>query len=271
VLLDPASAPIQDASWVLLGGRFCFEFGAGTLAALAFVPPAPVGPPFYRLLAAHASVPILLGTWLLSAAGALSIPVACCAAITVVALPCFALPTKGKLRWFALGAAVVGSGLAVILGTAELFQYGWLVASLATLSALGSGLLVGGIGVAMALGHAYLTYPNLKISHLARVHHLTIAILVAKAALLVATLLLIGGSFEPLQRALGSMGGMFGLFTRAAVGLFVPFVFALMVSSSLRYQNTRSATGILYASTVLVLIGEAVAMSLRGQAAGLPL
>jgi hypothetical protein len=36
-----------------------------------------------------------------------------------------------------------------------------------------------------------------------------------------------------------------------------------MAASSLRYQNTRSATGILYASTVLVLIGSAVSVFLQ--------
>ena len=47
-------------SWLLLGGRFCIEFGAGTLVALAFVAPAPVGPPFYRLMGALAAVPLIV-------------------------------------------------------------------------------------------------------------------------------------------------------------------------------------------------------------------
>ena len=57
--------------------------------------------------------------------------------------------------------------------------------------------------------------------------------------------------------------GMFYLGTRVAVGLLLPLVFAAMAASSLRYQNTRSATGILYASTVLVLIGTAVSVFLQ--------
>jgi hypothetical protein len=47
-------------------------------------------------------------------------------------------------------------------------------------------------------------------------------------------------------------------------------LFAWMVSGSLAYQNTRSATGILYASTVLVLIGTAVSVSLT-DSYGVPL
>jgi hypothetical protein len=43
----------------------------------------------------------------------------------------------------------------------------------------------------------------------------------------------------------------------------MPLAFAAMAAGALRFKNTRSATGILYASTVLVLIGTAVAVSLQ--------
>jgi hypothetical protein len=43
-----------------------------------------------------------------------------------------------------------------------------------------------------------------------------------------------------------------------------------MTSSSLAFRNTRSATGILYASTILVLIGTAVSVSLQSTY-GIPL
>ena len=45
---------------------------------------------------------------------------------------------------------------------------------------------------------------------------------------------------------------------------------AAMTASSIKAQNTRSATGILYASTVLVLIGTAVSVSLQ-DSYGIPL
>ncbi len=64
--------------------------------------------------------------------------------------------------------------------------------------------------------------------------------------------------------------GLFYLGTRLVIGLVFPLVFALMAASSLRFENTRSATGILYASTVLVLIGTAVAVSLQNSY-GVPL
>ena len=43
-----------------------------------------------------------------------------------------------------------------------------------------------------------------------------------------------------------------------------------MTAGSLAYDNTRSATGILYASTVLVLIGTAASLSLQ-DSYGIPL
>jgi hypothetical protein len=43
-----------------------------------------------------------------------------------------------------------------------------------------------------------------------------------------------------------------------------------MTASSLDFKNTRSATGILYASTILVLIGTAVSVSLQSTY-GIPL
>ncbi len=267
-LPPPDSATI---SWVELGGRFCLEFGAGTLGALAFVHPAPVGPPFYRLLGALAAVPLLLGLWLLSAAQRLDGTIAICGFLAVVAIPFFAWPTKGRGRWIALATAMGAGAAAVVLGVRGASFPGLGLSVIAAASALASGLLVGAIGVAMVLGHSYLTYPNLKVTHLVRVNRVTALVLLAKAVLVAATLVLFSRTYGPLEGAVASVGGLFGLMTRFAVGLAVPFLFALMVASSLRYQNTRSATGILYASTVLVLIGEAVAMSLRGQTGGLPL
>jgi hypothetical protein len=43
-----------------------------------------------------------------------------------------------------------------------------------------------------------------------------------------------------------------------------------MVNGTLKLGNTRSATGILYASTVLVLIGAAISLSLQ-ETYGVPL
>ena len=64
--------------------------------------------------------------------------------------------------------------------------------------------------------------------------------------------------------------GLFHLGTRLAVGIALPLAFAWMTAGSLDFKNTRSATGILYASTILVLIGTAVSVSLQ-DSYGIPL
>ncbi|MBI3820906.1 MAG: hypothetical protein HY286_19615 [Planctomycetes bacterium] len=266
--------PTADAtpmSWIQLGGLFCIEFGSGTLGALAFVPPAPVGPPFYRLLSAMAAIPLALGLWLLRSENITDVASTLFICGALFALPFFAVPNKGKLRWFALGSAILCGSAAVFWNLIKTSDAGAGLTGVAAVSALASGLLVGSIGVAMTLGHAYLTYPNLKINHLVRVNRLTAAIILIKSALVALVIFGFARNYEPLSRAVGTTGGQFGLFTRCAAGLALPLLFAWMVESSLRYQNTRSATGILYASTVLVLIGEALAMSLRGQAGGVPI
>lgn len=255
-----------------LGGLFCIEFAAGTLGALAFVPPAPVGALFYRGMSAVAAIPLLVGLWLLSAAGAATTAVSVLLIAAVVALAGLAIPTKGSIRWVALGLSIAASGAAVIVNLMNSLEgAGSMLMAVAVVSALGSGLLVGAVGVAMWLGHAYLTFPNLRISHLARLNRLSVALLLLKAMIVIITVYGFAPAFEPLRTAIGTMGGILGLFTRFAAGIALPLLFAWMVASSLKYNNTRSATGILYASTVLVLIGEAVAMSMRGVAAGVPL
>lgn len=258
-------------SWVQLGGIFCIEFGTGTLGALALVPPAPVGAAFYRILTGFAAIPLALGLWMLSIHGLAGTPVAWLVLGAIAALPFFCIPTRGRGRYVALGVAIASCATAVAWNSLASTEGTPGLRVLSLISSFGSGLLVGSIGVAMTLGHAYLTFPNLKISHLARLNRASIGLLIAKTLLLVAIVYGFAAGHEPLRQAIGTSMGQFWLFTRAAAGLALPLVFSWMVASSLRYQNTRSATGILYASTALVLIGEALAISLRGQAGGVAL
>src|SRR6185436_4640600 len=52
------AATIRGMSWNLLAQQFCLELGFGVLLALAFVPRAPVGAFFYRLMGTSAALPI---------------------------------------------------------------------------------------------------------------------------------------------------------------------------------------------------------------------
>jgi len=122
----------------------------------------------------------------------------------------------------------------------------------------------------MVLGHWYLTVPQLPISWLVRLNRLTVWAMVASSVLLACSCVLSAESFAQMNRPLLGAWGLFFLGTRVATGLALPLLFAWMTAGSLRYGNTRSATGILYASTVLVLIGTAVSISLQ-DSYGIPL
>jgi hypothetical protein len=134
---------------------------------------------------------------------------------------------------------------------------------LATLSALATGAVAGSVGLAMVLGHWYLTVPNLSVTHLRRLNRVTVGSMLISAAVLGLSFLLYRDTLVANERGIGEPMGLFHLGTRATVGLFLPLLFAAMAASSLRCKNTRSATGILYASTVLVLIGTALSISLQ--------
>jgi len=252
-------------SWGALSQQFCLELGFGVLLALAFVPRAPVGAFFYRLMGTVAALPIGVALASRIAGGAgLGDPAGVAMGLSLLAYPLYSGPLRGA-RWgagLALGLIGCGLGAAWIVGEElpELSVGGRLVA---TLSALSTGTVAGSVGLAMVLGHWYLTVPKMELEHLQRLNRVTVAAMASSIALCLVSCLLFA---ETLARARPPLFGPMGLFylsTRVLVGLVLPLVFAGMAASSLRFRNTRSATGILYASTVLVLIGTAVSVFLQ--------
>jgi hypothetical protein len=259
--------------WSPLGTQFCLELGFGVLLALACVGRAPLGPFFHRVLGTTALVPLLAAAAMPIAEGQLRLgePQALLTALAVLLYPAYAGPLKSARRAQVLYAALACSGAALVLAVqrAELVE-GWLELAVASASALATGAVAGGVGLAMVLGHWYLTIPDLDVRHLQRLNRVTAGAMLVSLAALGATCLVFA---EPLRGAQTPLFGPWGLFylgTRVAVGLALPILFAWMVASSLAYSNTRSATGILYASTVLVLIGTAVSISLQ-DSYGIPL
>jgi hypothetical protein len=259
--------------WSPLGTQFCLELGFGVLLALACVGRAPLGPFFHRVLGTTALVPLLAATILPVAEGELrfSEPQILISALALALYPGYAGPLKSARRAQLLYAALGCSGVALVLAVqrAELVE-GWVGLAVASSSALFTGAVAGGVGLAMVLGHWYLTIPDLDVRHLQRLNRVTVIAMLGSLAALGATCLVFA---EPLRSAATPLFGPWGLFylgTRVAVGLALPILFAWMVASSLSYRNTRSATGILYASTVLVLIGTAVSISLQ-DSYGIPL
>ena len=265
--------------WSPLGTQFCLELAFGVLVALLFVHRAPLGVFFFRLMGTTALVPLLVALamplasrepgsgWLEGELGALGVA---SLALAVLLYPVYSGPVRARRRALALGLAALGTGLALIQSVrgAEGVASGldWAVASL---SALATGSVAGSVGLAMVLGHWYLTIPNLQVAHLVRMNRFTLVCMgLCLAAVGLSWLVFLAG--EPAHASRFDLWGRFYLGTRVAVGILMPMLFGWMTAQSLRYRNTRSATGILYASTVLVLIGTAVSISLQ-DSYGVPL
>lgn len=252
-------------AWTLLAQQFALELGFGVLLALAFVPRAPVGTLFYRLMGTTAALPLAVALWLRVRGGTPWSDVGVIGAVAaLVAYPLYSGPMRGSSWWVGLVLALVGAatatGAVVVEGLPELGTGGGLVA---TLSALATGTVAGSVGLAMVLGHWYLTVPKLEIHWLQRLNRVTVAAMLGSGALFGLSMWLFADTLRAAQPSLFAPFGLFYLGTRVAVGLLLPLLFAAMAASSLRFQNTRSATGILYASTVLVLIGTAVSVFLQ--------
>lgn len=265
--------------WSPLGTQFCLELAFGVLVALLFVHRAPLGVFFFRLMGTTALVPLLLAvalpltsrqpgaSWLEGELGASGLAGA---GLAVLAYPFYSGPVRARRRAFALALSALGTGLALVQSVrgAEGIASGldWAVASL---SALATGSVAGSVGLAMVLGHWYLTIPNLQVAHLVRMNRFTLACMgLCLGAVALAWFVFFAG--EPGYASRFDLWGQFYLGTRIAVGILMPMLFGWMTAQSLRYSNTRSATGILYASTVLVLIGTAVSISLQ-DSYGVPL
>jgi len=252
--------------WSALGTQYCLELGFGVLFALAFVPRAPVGTLFYRILGTCAFLPILVAAvapvaW---SDSTLRDPLVWAAGLVLPAFPFVSGPFRG-LKWslpLAWALALTAGAISVSVARNATLQGAGEIA-LGSFSAMATGAVAGTVSLAMVLGHWYLTIPTLDVAHLRRLNRVAALSMATSVVLLGITCLWfshrLGSGASPLFGA----RGMFHFGTRLAVGLALPLVFAWMTASSLEFRNTRSATGILYASTILVLIGTAVSVSLQ--------
>lgn len=121
-------------------------------------------------------------------------------------------------------------------------------------SAFPSAIAAGGTAGAMLLGHSYLTARGLSFAPLKRMAWLLFAILVLRTLSVVPAFL---------ARDLQMMDWVF-LSLRVGLGLLVPLLLGWMVIQCVRIESNQSATGILYAMTVLVgVFGELIAVYLR--------
>lgn len=126
----------------------------------------------------------------------------------------------------------------------------WLLSDLASSAVLGATL------TAMLLGHWYLTTPTMSIGPLS---WFTKALAFAAVGRLLMTCI----SFGRFGFASHDLVHLLWLIVRIVGGILVPFATALVVARILRYRNTQSATGVLFAALILVFMGEMTAALLE--------
>lgn len=135
------------------------------------------------------------------------------------------------------------------------------------LSFLVGSVLLGGTLVSQFLGHWYLNVVGLPLSELRR----SLKVVSAFVGIKVGEFLMLSSS-SIAQKLQGSWGNLNGILealsttsfwivaSRAVIGIITPAIFYWMTFDVLRQRNTQSATGILYATSVLVLFGESISL-----------
>jgi hypothetical protein len=132
-------------------------------------------------------------------------------------------------------------------------------AALLTLHLLTSGALLGSVLVAMNLGHSYLRNAALSFDPLIRLARLFLGSAIVKSIVSLGLLSRDAARWWP--QLLDTYDGMLVL-VRVVGGLAGPIVLGFMVVSCARSRANQSATGILYAAVVFVLVGEAISLHL---------
>lgn len=118
------------------------------------------------------------------------------------------------------------------------------------LSELSGGWIIGGAISTMLLGHWYLTATGMPIAPLQQLNGLLLASVIVRTAL-AAAVFFWAPHFTLLTQWIWlalRWGGLIG-----------PLILVSMVFRILRYRNTQSATGVLYAIDILIFLGEATA------------
>lgn len=137
-----------------------------------------------------------------------------------------------------------------------------------------SSLALGGAFVGQFLGHWYLNVPNIHIREFKRISNFSFLALVLRFVGVIGVVLLVklpsvglsSGEFFDLRGETWNGLGAFGLIllgSRVLWGLAAPLVLSWMAKQTVDMRSTQSATGIFYANSVLMLIGELCALYLE--------
>ena len=117
------------------------------------------------------------------------------------------------------------------------------------LSDLASAVVLAATLTGMLLGHWYLTTPTMSIGPLAWFTKVLAVAAVVRLLMMSVVLFRFGFASHDLVHLLW-------LIVRIIGGILVPFATAVVVHRILKYRNTQSATGVLFAALILVFMGE---------------
>jgi hypothetical protein len=179
-------------------------------------------------------------------------------------------PPAAAVETFAIAATTACGVAALLLAVRSQVPHETTPALLlAAASSVGSTLVLGWVVGAMVLGHWYLVTPDLPVAHLGRLTGAALAATYVKLALLAVTAWYFRDRLSDSARSfatifgIGHAGGPFQsqldflwLLARLLIGLVGPAALCHMTLATVRLKATQPATGILYAATVLVLMGE---------------
>ncbi len=133
---------------------------------------------------------------------------------------------------------------------------------LTALNGVSAMVVMGSVLGAMITGHWYLTRPDLSLNPILNSSKLFLYSVFLRVMVVVAGLVVywnVEGRITPSLLVTGFGFEAIIFWTRVVVGLLIPLIFAFMTWSSAKMASTQSATGILYATIILVLVGEVFA------------
>jgi hypothetical protein len=246
----------------------------GALVPLLFISVNEMGAMFFRLISSLAILLLACAFWahpfaeisfampfVSSSPIAGQIVTLLTASLFFLVLTIFLLNRGGKIY----AALAIIAGLAATAKLAFAFPNaatvpGWMTAS----SFMSAALMLGSVLGTMITGHWYLVNRKLTIRPLQLATWVFIGIAGLRTILVIATVLLLSGSShaalaETARGLLDFSAAGILFWTRVGFGLAAPLLFGWMIWSAVKVRNTQSATGILYATIVLALIGEAFA------------
>lgn len=248
------------------------HFAVGVLVPMLFISVQEMGTRFFRLISVLSIILFAGAVWANPFNDlALAIPFAAASPlsgqiITLLALAVFFLFLN---IFFLQPGGKIFVTLALLAGlaaTAKLpFTFpgvspapGWMLSG----SFMSSALMLGSVLGTMITGHWYLVNHKLTLRPLQMAAWVFIGLAVWRTLLVFLTVITLSNSAEPALAgtakgllAFSATGILF--WARVSFGLVVPLVFGWMIWGSIKVRNTQSATGILYATIVLVLVGEA--------------